>query len=94
MATDIIIQLKELASTLKRGEGKSTLYGAVTEIEYLRKEVVSLRNQNDQIISKIYDLNKSINDPGPNPKFHFSVMKKHRKEWPTLWHAIDYLIKK
>ena len=36
MATDIVIQLRELASSMERGEGMSTVYGAATEIELLR----------------------------------------------------------
>ena len=42
MSDDIVIQLKDLASTMKRGEGRSTVYGAVSEIEYLRAEVARL----------------------------------------------------
>lgn len=38
MADDIVKQLNELAPTLERGEGKSTVYGAVNEIELLRAE--------------------------------------------------------
>lgn len=40
MSDDIVNQLKDLASTLKRGEGRSTVYGAVTEIERLRTELL------------------------------------------------------
>lgn len=42
MATDIVTQLRELASSMKRGEGMSTVYGAAIEIERLRAEVVRL----------------------------------------------------
>jgi hypothetical protein len=37
MASDIVIQLRELASSTKRRDGRSTLYGAANEIEQLRK---------------------------------------------------------
>lgn len=37
MATDIVIQLRGLASSMKRGEGMSTVYGAAKEIERLRE---------------------------------------------------------
>ena len=43
MADDIVNQLKNFAATLKRGEGRSTIYGAVSEIEYLREENTKLR---------------------------------------------------
>lgn len=39
MADDIIKQLDDLASTLKRGEGQSTIYGAIKVIKFLRKEL-------------------------------------------------------
>lgn len=39
MATDIVIQLRELASSIERGNGKSTVYGAADEIERLQKEL-------------------------------------------------------
>lgn len=42
MATDIVIQLRELASSIERGNGKSTLYGAADEIERLRSLNVAL----------------------------------------------------
>lgn len=42
VADDIVIQLKDLAATLKRGEGRSTVYGAVSEIEHLRETIERL----------------------------------------------------
>ena len=42
MATDTVIQLRELASLMERGSGMSTLYGAAKEIENLRAEIERL----------------------------------------------------
>ena len=42
MATDIVIQLRELASSIERGNGRSTLYGAADEIERLRTQINTL----------------------------------------------------
>lgn len=39
MAKDIVVQLKDLGDTTSRTEGRSTIYGAVTEITQLRVEV-------------------------------------------------------
>lgn len=39
MAIDIVIQLRELASSIERGSGMSTLHGAANEIERLRGQV-------------------------------------------------------
>lgn len=42
MSNDILNQLKDLAASLKRGEGRSTVYGAVSEIEHLRETIEQL----------------------------------------------------
>jgi hypothetical protein len=34
----------------------------------------------------------AINNPGPIPSMHRRVMARHRKEFPTLWSAIDALL--
>lgn len=44
----------------------------------------------EEIIVEIRD---AILNEGPQPLYHKSVMEKHRKEWPTLWNALDKLIK-
>lgn len=74
MATDIVTQLKELAPSLERGEGRSTVYGAVSEIERLRmlvshfetnfrsqEEVLQIQNRNVERLSQsLYEaLNKN-----------------------------------
>jgi len=45
MAKDITIQLRELASLMERGNGRSTVYGAATEIERLQALVEHLSSQ-------------------------------------------------
>jgi hypothetical protein len=35
---------------------------------------------------------RAIKEEGVNPQHHREVMTKHRKEWPTLWRAIDRLL--
>lgn len=42
VADDIINQLEALALCTQREYGKSTIYGAVREIEYLRDQVADL----------------------------------------------------
>lgn len=58
---------------------------AAGEIERLRSIIES---QN----TKIKTLGRAIRNAGPQPKLHASIMRKHRKEWPTLWKAIDSLL--
>ena len=37
----------------------------------------------------IRDLFAAIEDSGPKPDVHQRIMDVHRREWPTLWKAID-----
>jgi hypothetical protein len=34
----------------------------------------------------------AIRDSGSVPRWHYRIMFRHRKEWPTLWKALDELI--
>ena len=43
----------------------------------------------DKAIQKLID---AIRIEGPVPSYHHHVMRKHRKEWPTLWNAIDKIV--
>jgi hypothetical protein len=47
-------------------------------------------SRTDPAISR---LKRAVNNKGINPKFHDKLMKKHRKEWPELWAAIDAILK-
>lgn len=40
----------------------------------------------------INQIREAIRNEGPNPGAHREVMGRHRREWPTLWHAIDALL--
>ena len=35
---------------------------------------------------------RAITDAGSHPGYHRSVMRRHRAEWPSLWHALDKLL--
>lgn len=34
----------------------------------------------------------AIHEPGPRPDLHRLIETRHRREWPTLWRAIDELM--
>lgn len=36
---------------------------------------------------------RAIRDPGPVPSYHYEVMRRHRQEWPSLWAALDALLR-
>jgi hypothetical protein len=42
----------------------------------------------EESVKKLLD---AVNNQGISPAFHRYIMSKHRKEWPTLWAAIDQL---
>lgn len=46
------------------------------------------------VVSKvaIQLLNAAIGDKGPSPGYHMEVLKRHRKEWPALWTALDQVM--
>lgn len=37
-------------------------------------------------------IRSAIADPGPRPDIHRLIITRHRREWPTLWAAIDELM--
>lgn len=36
---------------------------------------------------------QAIKDEGVNPRYHRDTMHRHRDEWPSLWSALDELVK-
>lgn len=40
-----------------------------------------------------YKIRAALEDYGPYPAQHVSVMRRHRQEWPTLWVAIEELVR-
>lgn len=40
----------------------------------------------------VEQLARAVYDKGRMPIYHDTVMARHRKEWPTLWAAIDRLL--
>ena len=43
----------------------------------------------DALAAALDALDAAIMVPGPVPEYHEKIMAKHRREWPTLWAAID-----
>ena len=52
----------------------------------LRAEIASLEKKLASIVS-------AITDEGRMPEYHQQIMKKHRQEWPTLWQALDEILR-
>ncbi len=43
-------------------------------------------------MSIVEEIREAILNEGPHPSLHKQIMAKHRKEWPTLWRALDKLM--
>lgn len=44
-------------------------------------------------MTPVEEILAALKNQGPSPTFHKYVMAKHRTEWPTLWKALDRLVK-
>lgn len=42
-----------------------------------------------QLEAALLEILQAIDAPGLNPKHHLAIVTAHRREWPTLWSAID-----
>lgn len=38
------------------------------------------------------EVRRAIVNTGSHPGYHTTIMNRHRKEWPTLWRALDKLV--
>lgn len=41
--------------------------------------------------SRVARVRTAIVDAGPRSDWHHETMRRHRREWPTLWAALDRL---
>ena len=48
--------------------------------------------QVDKLNSDIEKIRQAIEIEGPYPKVHRKIFNRHRREWPTLWRAIDNIL--
>lgn len=58
-----------------------------------REENISMAEAVRRLVDGGRAIHKAVRDEGPNPAYHHKIMERHRKEWPTLWEAIDLLLK-
>lgn len=45
-----------------------------------------------EVAETIRQLREAIDNAGPSPQAHSNIMRAHRREWPTIWAAIDRLV--
>lgn len=41
----------------------------------------------------VRNLWSAVYNEGPRPDVHRAIMARHRQEWPTLWEAIDAVLR-
>lgn len=58
-------------------------HGILNFIQFSIKSALAAQN------GKIEAIREAIENEGPSPSHHHAVMANHRKQWPTLWEAID-----
>lgn len=72
-----------------QGNGTATL-AEIDRSNAARNRVVEEFERRNQLVAQ---LRTAIEDQGSHPDFHQAVMRDHRAQWPTLWAAIDALLK-
>lgn len=74
----------------RRNARETELEGKLVEVWienfFLKKKLSNLEKATTELV-------KAIRDKGAVPQYHNHVMRKHRDEWPTLWQAIDNIVK-
>jgi len=43
-------------------------------------------------LTAIEQLRDALDNEGPSPRWHRETYRRHRREWPTLWIALDRLL--
>lgn len=49
--------------------------------------------QPDPVLKAAQRVRRAIKDEGRLPALHRKIMRKHRRDWPVLWGALNELIR-
>lgn len=74
-----------------RTEMLSSAMGVLCDIRHGPDGGSGLTNMAN-ITAEVEALRKAIEDEGPVPRHHRDVMSASRRDWPTLWAAIDDVV--
>lgn len=58
----------------------------------LFRENIELRAQNIRLADAALQIHRAVRTVGPAPRYHRRILRRHRREWPVLWRAIDNTI--
>lgn len=64
----------------------------MSEEEAYQRGLIDGRAEARALLGRIDAVSRAIHDQGPVPGFHRRVADRHRREWPTLWRALDQLV--
>lgn len=51
-----------------------------------------MKIQTEEQAAALEELARAVRDSGPRPDIHRQILERQRREWPTLWRAIDRLL--
>jgi hypothetical protein len=57
--------------------------------DQLLQENIELRVQNIALADALLQIHRAVRTVGPAPRYHRRILRRHRREWPALWRAID-----
>lgn len=95
--SEIDYNTRDLQISLMRLQEENTKLKEQSLLWMKQAEKISIQSRKFEyelthLKSRVWELHSAIENAGINPRFHHKIMKKHRKEWPTLWKVIDRLV--
>ena len=95
---NVITNLSHLLTSQKEKPGKKLRALEIDHqftkiiLQQAEEEIERLRTQLNRRNMQIEAIRKAIQNEGPQPRYHRTLMRKHRREWKTLWKAIDNIL--
>lgn len=95
--SEIDYNTRDLQTSIMRLQEENEKLKEQSLIWMKRAEKLSIQSRKSEyeliyIKSRIWQIKQAIQNQGPKKTYHQKIVKKHRKEWPTLWVGIDKLI--
>jgi peptidoglycan hydrolase CwlO-like protein len=99
MSNEYEATIRDLQSSIMRlQEEKEKLHFDVETwaktCEKFSIDAFNAKSELTHIKAHIKSIEKTITNEGRYPKRHRKIMFKHKREWPSLWNAIDKLLDK
>jgi hypothetical protein len=82
---DIVERLRDFAEIVEQSKGEAVMVMLSGDV------FVEAVDKIERLQDAIDTVLEAINNAGPVIGHHTWISVKHRREWPTLWNAIDQL---